>query len=129
MMDAPRGHSSRKKSSAAQATEVTDADGKPDDAVEPMREQVGGHLRNGEQRNDQHDAHHAQACHDGKRNEHHQCIFEYLHRNALRAGKLPVESHVDDRWRYSAKNSISSRASPPNRAMSLQVIVRMLPKR
>mgnify|MGYP000119780283 CR=1 FL=1 len=56
----PEGHSSRKKSSAAQATEVTDADGKPDDAVEPMREQVGGHLRNGEQRNDQHDAHHAQ---------------------------------------------------------------------
>ena len=29
----PRGHSSRKKSSARQATEVTDADGKPDDAV------------------------------------------------------------------------------------------------
>ena len=37
-----------------------------------------------------------QACHDGQRNEHHQYIFEYLHRNTLRASKLPVESHVDD---------------------------------
>ena len=112
MMDAPEGHSSRKKSSAAQATEVTDADGKPDDAVEPVREQVGGHLRNGEQRNDQHDAHHAQACHDGQRNEHHQYIFEYLHRNTLRAGKLPVEGYVDDGMEIQREKQYQQQGKP-----------------
>ena len=44
MMDAPRDIQVERNHQPAQATEVTDADGKPDDAVEPVREQVGGHL-------------------------------------------------------------------------------------
>ena len=77
-----------------------------------MREQVGGHLRNGEQRNDQHDAHHAQACHDGQRNEHHQYIFEYLHRNTLRAGKLPVEGYVDDGMEIQREKQYQQQGKP-----------------
>ena len=38
--------------------------------------------------------------------------FEYLHRNALRAGKLPVESHVDDRMEIQCKKQYQQQGKP-----------------
>ena len=47
----------------------------------------------------------------------------------LRTGKLAVERYVYYRVQKSEKNKISSIASPPSKAMSLNVIVRMFPNR
>jgi len=43
---------------SSQASQVADADGQPDDALETVREEVGGHLRKSEQGNDKYDAYH-----------------------------------------------------------------------
>ena len=80
----------------AQAAEVADGDGEPDDAAEAVGEEVGRHLRDGEQRDDQHDAHHAQAGHDGQGDEQHQGVFEEGDGQSLRAGELAVERDADD---------------------------------
>ena len=80
----------------AQTTEVADTDGQTDDALKALREQVGCHLGNGKQRDDQHDAHHAEAGHDGQGDEHHQEIFEQGNGNALGTGKVAVEGDADD---------------------------------
>lgn len=76
---------------SAQTTQVPDTDGQPDDSLEAVGEQVGGHLREGKQGDGQHDAYHAQTRHNGKGNEHHQCILEEGNRHPLRTGELPVE--------------------------------------
>lgn len=80
----------------AQATEEADGDGQPDNLFKTVSEQVGGHLRNGEQRDCQHDAYHPQARYDGEGDEHHQQVFEPLHGNLLRAGELAIEGDADD---------------------------------
>ena len=61
-----------------------------------MGKQVGRHLRDGEQRDDQHDSHDAQAGHNSQGDEHHQQVFKPLYRYPLRAGKLAVEGHVNN---------------------------------
>lgn len=50
---------------SAQASQKTDADRQPDDFLEAVSEQVGGHLRDGEQRDGQHDTYHTKAGNDG----------------------------------------------------------------
>ena len=53
---------------SAKASQKTDADRQPDDFLEAVSEQVGGHLRDGEQRDGQHDTYHTKAGNDGQRN-------------------------------------------------------------
>lgn len=81
---------------ASQTTQVTDTDRQPDDSLEAVGEQVGGHLRKGEQGNGQHNTYHAQAGHDGEGDEHHQSILEKGDRHVLRAGELTVEGNGHD---------------------------------
>lgn len=80
----------------SQATEIPDADGKPDNALEPVREEVGSHLGQGEERDGKHNAHHAQASHNRQGDEHHQGIFEKRNGHPLRTGKFGVEGNCHD---------------------------------
>lgn len=99
---------------SAQTSQKTDADRQPDDFLEAVSEQVGDHLRDGEQRDGQHDTYHTKAGNDGQRNKHHQQIFEYLYRDLLRTGKLPVESDIYDWTDEQIENPVNSRANMPS---------------
>ena len=60
-------------------------------------EEVGGHLRNGEQTDGEHDAHHLQRSHDGHGDERHHQVFDGGNRQVLRTGEGAVECDVLDR--------------------------------
>ena len=78
-----------------------------------MGEEIGSHLRESEQGNDEHNAYHPQASHDGEGDEHHQYIFEKHDGNTLRTGILPVESDVDNRIQKTREES-DKQDGPPH---------------
>ena len=61
-----------------------------------MRKEVGGHLGEGEQWNDQYDANHPQARNNGQGDEHHEDVFEKSHGYSLGTGVFSIEGNVDD---------------------------------
>ena len=60
-------------------------------------------MREGQQGNGEHDAYHAEACHDSQGDEHHQGIFEKSDGKLLRTCEFRVESDGDDRAQEQGK--------------------------
>ena len=90
---------------AAQTAAVACHDGEQCHAFEAVRENIGRHLRDGQQGDDQHDAHHAQAGHNGQCDEGHHQIFHHGDRKTLRTGKFSVESNGNERTEKECESS------------------------
>ena len=96
---------------AAQTAAVACHDGEQCHAFEAVRENIGRHLRDGQQGDDQHDAQHAQAGHNG------QCIrysTMVTGRRCERANSVSKAMETSGR-RKNVKAAVAMSANVPNK--------------
>ena len=73
----------------------SDDDAQANHFLEVIGEEVGCHLRHGEQADGEHDAYQPECRHDAHGDESHHEIFYEVHRQVLRPGEGGVECHAE----------------------------------
>lgn len=81
---------------AADAVYPAEQDAEKDHPFVGVSQQVGRHLRNGQQADGQHDAYQSQYRDDGKGDDHHHSVFYQIDGQVLGVGKDAVKSYAED---------------------------------